>query len=137
MSLYKVPATTEFHSQASFSLISCSDFIPWCENTLLGPYSKTLYLTSNSVKFQTNVAMDDRNLVTECRVIVKTQSHCFGLRFSSFFTLTSPSMGKLVRVSGQSLSGRTLTQVQPPLFLRQPHWVHIGGYRSVLQFPKT
>lgn len=52
---------------------------------------ETLYLITGSVKFQADVAIDDKSLVAECRVLVNTPSRCFGLPFSSFFAHSSPS----------------------------------------------
>lgn len=150
MFLCTAPVTT-VSNQVSFSLLWFPGVnIAFQGHTGLGfgfphAFSETFYLITSFVKFQADVAIVNRSLAacrvqSFSRVLVDTRSHCLEAVIlkldDSFFTLTAPSTGELVRASGRSLSSRTLTQGRPLPLLCNPTERTLGGTVARSSFPK-
>lgn len=139
------PVTT-VSNQVSLSLLWFPGVnIPFQGHTGLGfgfPHtsSETFYLITSFVKFQADVAIVNRSLEADCRVLVNTPSHYLGRDSQAgrqLFHTHSPLRGGACKSFWPvSLKPDTDSSPTPPSPL-QPHWVHIGGYRCALQFPKT
>ena len=135
MSHCTVPVTT-VSNQVSFSLIWFPGVkYPFKSHTRLGfcllhAFREKFYLITSFVKFQADVATDDRSIGAECRVLVNTQSHCLGCDSQAgrqlFHTHSLLHGGACKSFWSASLKSDAHSSPTPPLSLVTPLVTHWG-----------